>query len=434
MSTLQPTFQCQFPGCGLSYRRKEHLNRHARRHFQTMSFQCPFCDRSFARNDTLRQHVHGHHKNKELLPGRATRACNYCRSRRSRCNGRAPCEACLNREIQCSLVRSSQRHGIERQESPTVNTATRTSGQPNYQHTPYASSTRLGPVHDSDLTEKSPARNLPYIQAYFEKFHPHWPFLHRATFDPDHEPAFLLQSVIMMGLWVIGDENSQRAAMSLHGNLTLSIYQQRDKWVSSTQHARQQQYQDDAFESFSSWPMALYQGILLQIIFALLTSSKDQLDLQLTRTLPETPTQLLIALVHSCLKRNMFFYPSMLAQFNSTSVPEVYIWLGIEEVKRFTLALYKVCRQCRVDDTRLLDSGMSSNPRREPHSQGGCLLSLVDLQFALPDSDELWHASSDLAARVAENLSAFSNKNIEVNWISQTSRLLQPNDGGFHWI
>ncbi|QKX59535.1 uncharacterized protein TRUGW13939_06669 [Talaromyces rugulosus] len=316
----------------------------------------------------------------------------------------------------------------------SVLVAPRTSGQPNYQHTPYASSTHLGPVHDSGLTEKSPRTNLPYIQAYFEKFHPNWPFLHRATFDPDHEPAFLLQSVIMMGFWVIGDENSQRAAMSLHENLTLSIYQQKDKWDISTQHSQQQQYQDGTSGSFSSWLIATYQGILLHIIFALLTSSKDQLDFQLTRPLPEIPTQLLVALVHNCLKRNMFFYPSMLAQFNSTSVPEVFTWLGIEEVKRFALALYKVCRQCRVDDTRLLDSDMFSNSRREPHWQGGCLLSLFDLQFALPDSDELWHASSDLAARVAENPGVYSNKNIEENWISQTSRLLQPNEGEFQWI
>ncbi|KAL4921168.1 hypothetical protein BDW62DRAFT_208536 [Aspergillus aurantiobrunneus] len=326
MPTPELTFQCQFPDCGRSYRRKEHLNRHARCHFQTMSYQFPFCNRSFAK--------------------------------KQRINRRPP-----------------------------------------------VSSTQLIPVPDSDLT----CRNLPYIHAYFEKFHPSWPFLHQATFDPDHEPVFLLRSVVMMGLWVIGDENSQRAAMTLHDKLTLSIYQQR---VSPNPHLAlvpQRQYQDDTFESVS-WPMASYQGILLHIIFALLTS-KDQVDLQLTHALPSTPTQLLVALVHSCLKQHMFFYPSMLAQFTSTSVPEVYIWLGIEEVKRFTLTLYKVCRRCR----------------------GGCLLSLADLQFALPNSDELWHAGSDLAAQVAENRSAYRNKNIEANWISQTSRLLQPNEG-FHWI
>lgn len=90
--------------------------------------------------------------------------------------------------------------------------------------------------------------------------------------------------------------------------------------------------------------MATYQGILLRITFALIKGNGKQLDLQLTHQLSEISSQLLVALVHSCQKREMFFYPAMLAQFNTDSLPDVYIWLGIEEAKRFALALYKVCR------------------------------------------------------------------------------------------
>ncbi|PIG83108.1 hypothetical protein AARAC_001164 [Aspergillus arachidicola] len=107
----------------------------------------------------------------------------------------------------------------------------------------------------------------------------------------------------------------------------------------------------------------------------------------------------------------MFHYPSMFAQFHSTSVPDVFIWVGIEEVKRFALALYKVYRRCRIDGARRL--------------------SLADLQFAEPDSDELWHASSDLASRIP---ASYADKNKEENWISQTARLLQPGDVEFDWI
>lgn len=123
----------------------------------------------------------------------------------------------------------------------------------------------------------------------------------------------------------------------------------------------------------------------------------------------------------------MFFYPSILTQFKPGVDPDVFIWLGIEEVKRFCLSLYRVCRQSRVHDPKLLEDAPSFSP-------GKSLLSLADLQFALPDKGELWHTTSDLAARLAENPAAYSNENIEENWISQTALLLQPCDAKFHWI
>ncbi|KNG80344.1 putative C6 and C2H2 transcription factor [Aspergillus nomiae NRRL 13137] len=397
MST-RASFQCHFPGCGLSYRRKEHLTRHARRHFQSDSFECPFCDRRFARNDTLRQHVRTHHEDKQLQPGRTIRACNYCCSRKSKCDGKAPCGACVRRGIDCSLGCSSRGRQVQqasRAGSPTAG--------------PVVDSTNLVPVHNLDAIEHSPSRALIYIQVFFEKFHSTWPFLHRATFDPDHEPALLLQSVMMMGLWLTGKEDARRAATDLHSKLLVSIHQQRDKWEAPSPHNA---------EPPSPWPMATYQGILLQIIFALLQGNQG-LNLQLTHELPTLPLQLLKALVRTCLERQMFFYPSIVAQFKNT-LPDVYIWVGVEEVKRFALALYKVCRSCRVPDI-----GASS--------QGRSLLSLANLQFAPPDSDELWHASSDLASRLAEDRSAYGERNSDARWISQTASVLQP-DGGFCWF
>jgi hypothetical protein len=56
---------------------------------------------------------------------------------------------------------------------------------------------------------------LQYVEIYFEKFHPVWPFLHRATFEPSQEPPILLQSVVMMGMWMTGDEKMQRHAVKL---------------------------------------------------------------------------------------------------------------------------------------------------------------------------------------------------------------------------
>ncbi|OGM42631.1 putative C6 and C2H2 transcription factor [Aspergillus bombycis] len=260
----------------------------------------------------------------------------------------------------------------------------------------------------------------------------------------------------MMGLWLTGKEDARIAATDLHSKLLESIHQQRperssvqmldgvfkglgwgvgggecrgvkssyllpcfhiqpltncwqDKWEAPSQHNA---------DPPSPWPMATYQGILLQIIFALLKGNQG-LNLQLTHELPTLPLRLLKALVRTCLQRKMFFYPSMVAQFKNT-LPDVYIWVGVEEVKRFALSLYKVCRSCRVPDT-------------DASSQGRSLLSLANLQFALPDSDELWHASSDLASRLAEDRSAYCERNSDTRWISQTAKVLQP-DGGFCWF
>ncbi|CDM37183.1 Zn(2)-C6 fungal-type DNA-binding domain [Penicillium roqueforti FM164] len=426
MTPQPPSFQCHFPGCGLGYRRKEHLTRHAKSHFQSQSYECPFCDRVFARNDTLRQHVRTLHRNKELQSSRAVQACNYCRSRRSRCNGQTPCDTCFQRGIQCSYTQNSRRE-LKQTKNADGHMSSVASVEPGY---PYSPAAEPSSVQRAETIEKCPSRivpYVPYVEAYFKNFHPKWPFLHPATFDPDHEPAFLLQSVIMMGLWATGESNARQTAKDLHHKLTSSIYEQREKWdISNHYHESQLQQDETPSSEPSPWPMATYQGILLHLIFSLLLYH-DHLDLRLTHALPEIPSQLLVALVRTCLKRKMFFYPSILTQFKPGVDPDVFIWLGIEEVKRFCLSLYRVCRQSRIHDPKLLEDAPSFSP-------GKSLLSLTDLQFALPDKGEFWHATSDLAARLAENPAAYSNENIEENWISQTAPLLQPCDAKFHWI
>ncbi|KAH1555779.1 hypothetical protein KXX57_002687 [Aspergillus fumigatus] len=85
----------------------------------------------------------------------------------------------------------------------------------------------------------------------------------------------------------------------------------------------------------------------------------------------------------------------ILAQFNRDSVPDAFIWVGIEEVKRFAFALHKVAG------------------RVIPNATTAC--------FSLPDGDELWNTTSDLAARLAEDESLYhGNINPETNWISHS--------------
>ncbi|EAW13141.1 C2H2 type zinc finger domain protein [Aspergillus clavatus NRRL 1] len=418
-SATKALFHCPHPGCGRSYQRKEHLTRHFASHGQAPACECPFCDKVFSRNDTLRQHVRIHHKDKELKSTRTIRACSHCRARRSRCDGRVPCKACTQRGIQCSLGQSSAAAAHAHQGTGTPrDSRTDLTVSDSQDEQPGPSDRSITPEQRAEgplLVRK--AAILHYVEVYFERFHPVWPFLHRATFDPDLEPPILLQSVIMMGLWMAGEEDTQCKALKLHEKLSLLVYQQRDNWAGS----------DLNYENPPPWPMATYQGILLQIIFALIKDNETQLDIQLTRPLCRGSSRLLTTLIDTCRRQNLFFYPAILAQFSRESVPDVFIWVGIEEVKRFALALYKVCRLCHVQDTEL------DTPRST--GRGKDLLALMDLQFALPDSDELWHASSDLAARLAQDgPMCYSNKNIEANWISQAARLLQKQGLAFDWL
>jgi hypothetical protein len=66
-----------------------------------------------------------------------------------------------------------------------------------------------------------------YVHLYFSHFHSHWPILHRHTFDIAHEPPFLVQAVIMVGLWVSGTVSGREAAIELHSKLGESILEQR---------------------------------------------------------------------------------------------------------------------------------------------------------------------------------------------------------------
>ncbi|KAJ5552746.1 hypothetical protein N7494_002124 [Penicillium frequentans] len=431
MAQQQSTFQCQYPGCELSYRRKEHLTRHAKSHFKKESFECSFCDRVFARNDTMRQHVRTHHKTRELHYSRAIQACAYCRSRRSKCDVQSPCGACLRRGIRCSYTQNSRHRDLEHSSRNG-----RTNPLPSIElddESLLEDSTKMVPViMRSEAIETSPCRIAPYVQAYFDKFHPIWPFLHPATFNVDKELPLLAQSVVMIGSWVMEESNPQQTAKDLHENLVLSIYEQRENWDISNQNDEADLSPEPSSFNPTPWPMATYQGILLHVIFSFLLN-KDQSNLQLTGLLPELPSRLISALVKTCLKRGMFFYPAIQSQFRPEVDPEVLIWLGIEEIKRFNLSLYRLYRQVRLN-AKVLEDTANFDLSCGTRSSGRNLLSLADLQFALPDSDELWHMTSDLAAKIAGNTAVYNDKNGEENWISQTARVLEPSHQEFRWV
>ncbi|CAG8272303.1 unnamed protein product [Penicillium salamii] len=92
---------------------------------------------------------------------------------------------------------------------------------------------------------------------------------------------------------------------------------------------------------------------------------------------------LLASLVQSCRYWCIFSYFNMLLQHDADALLAL-VYISVEEIKIFGLALYKVCRLSTPASFDL--AGECSNSGRKE------LLSLSDLSFYMPDSDELWNA------------------------------------------
>ncbi|KAG0152709.1 hypothetical protein PDIDSM_2514 [Penicillium digitatum] len=252
-----------------------------------------------------------------------------------------------------------------------------------------------------------------YVHLYFTHFHQHWPILHRHTFSIADEPQLLLHAVIMIGLWVSGSPAAQEGARSLHSKLKMAISAQQDNWARPPVEG---EHDDEGLDSpISRWPIATYQGILLCIIFSLL-STPVSLELNLGLGLNLSDRQILSALVATCLRNNIFYYPNMLTRYrNVESI--TCMWVGVEEIKRFGLALYKVSRLCTRGDCL----GESD----ETESQ---VLHLSALQFPMPDERNLWNASSnpELARRLLiHSRRDRSDDPSSTDWISKTGMLLE---------
>jgi hypothetical protein len=148
-------------------------------------------------------------------------------------------------------------------------------------------------------------------------------------------------------------------------------------------------------------------------------------SLDLTLQLSASDHSILTALVRTCLGHSVLYYPAMLGRYQDID-SVACIWVGVEEIKRFGLALYKVCKICNsvYDD----ESGENSGQR---------LLRLSDLRFPVPDGNHLWEAGSNLELShllAKKGTDAQSERSREVKWISENGQWLDSNALEFEWI
>lgn len=162
-------------------------------------------------SDTLRRHVRQRHGIIEPLK-RAQRACESCHAGKSRCEGGMPCDECLRRNIRCSF------------NDPASTVENQSPGSAIH----HASS----PKHDQPRLQNT-EKTEHYIHLYFEAFHPSWPFIHKGSFDIRHETPFLIQSMVVIGLWATREQSAQSVAVELHSKLDLAL---RDQKVRATKY------------------------------------------------------------------------------------------------------------------------------------------------------------------------------------------------------
>ena len=157
---------------------------------------------------------------------------------------------------------------------------------------------------------------------------------------------------------------------------------------------------------------------------------------------PPIDTTMLLALVQTCRKRDMFSYPAMLAQYQQTELTPhtaLPIWIGIEEAKRFALTLWHVWQMYSA--SRDLGNGdVDVNAERDVDTDEGedmetdgvgdidadgdadedVEIACRDLQFSVPVSDDIWNTESLLGfVQMVEGEKARGNQicDNEMNWI-----------------
>lgn len=148
--------------------------------------------------------------------------------------------------------------------------------------------------------------------------------------------------------------------------------------------------------------------------------SQNNLDFSLSVDIPSETRDMLAALVRSCRKLGMFYYPNILAQYRHFGATGPSI-IFIEETKRFNLALYRICRRVSQASFELADIPLEGSDIMH------CQLKPDELQFPLPKGRLAWNATTRREWNLAfpfESIEAELEDNAENTWISRSAELL----------
>ncbi|KAF5722896.1 C2H2 transcription factor [Fusarium mundagurra] len=89
--------------CSKTYKRREHLQRHAASHSSLRPHRCSFCGQSYQRADVLKRHALACETKARTgeVPSSSRRACDLCIQQKKACSTGHPCEHCRRKSVQC---------------------------------------------------------------------------------------------------------------------------------------------------------------------------------------------------------------------------------------------------------------------------------------------------------------------------------------------
>ncbi|KAJ5583288.1 hypothetical protein N7535_001908 [Penicillium sp. DV-2018c] len=404
-------YSCGFQGCNARYQRKSHLRRHEAQHRGGRTLQCSTCTQEFTRriqpsvgptsgkvhlitricSDTLRRHVQTVHGIAEPPP-QVKQACTHCRNQKTRCQGGPPCSNCQHRGVQCSLT-------------PQVRLVQSGHSLDNVLDT---QSMRLRSSPAPPRMRRSETEDR-FVNRYFDFFHPHWPFIHRGTFT-DYETPLLVQSMVVIGLWMTEEEKTRSQAVALHNVLGTAIRTM--GWFPLKGAMR---FLIMAHPNLPSHP----------------TAHNIRRDDQRQRDTPARPE----AFSHSPGRRSTPKTCCELQKARNVLLSEhtcpisretapAYVWISAEEIKRFNVTLFKICKSFSISGRQGRGLDGLLDDREKTVSWG---LSARDLQFPLPRNAPLWHAcnANEWFAADTENVYRHGADGVEEgDWISASADVL----------
>ncbi|KAF2188154.1 hypothetical protein K469DRAFT_660699 [Zopfia rhizophila CBS 207.26] len=116
-------YSCQ--ECGKKYSKQNSLNRHMQNHKKTKHYVCHSCNIAFYRRDLLARHSKMHQAGQQQKAVSSSRAadggqisngrrrchtaCVRCRELRTKCDGRHPCQRCIDSRQDCEFSRCASR-------------------------------------------------------------------------------------------------------------------------------------------------------------------------------------------------------------------------------------------------------------------------------------------------------------------------------------
>ncbi|KAH6701087.1 hypothetical protein EV126DRAFT_421364 [Verticillium dahliae] len=219
------SFTCQHAGCSRVYLRAEHLNRHAKSHDRPTVFTCGKCGSKMTRRDTFRRHMALH--GLTVSSNRAPQACLPCRQAKVKCDGQRPaCSTCSARSLRCGWSSRSNRTASNDAPATTPQAWKTTNGNSSMRIIEELESSdnyECGGPEDqqsmalSDPNAECPGKRLMYdklLAIYFDKFHHHWPIVHRELTLSRSVPQVLLRTVVTVGLHLSGNLEAKALADS----------------------------------------------------------------------------------------------------------------------------------------------------------------------------------------------------------------------------